>query len=91
MLNDSLSNRVIAVPEARELDVFAQLLERRGARVWRCPLVDIVDASDPQPVRDWLTSFMADGCDDLILLTGEGLRRLLACVDRHDPISTTHF
>jgi uroporphyrinogen-III synthase len=85
MLTDSLSNRVIAVPEARELDLFAQLLERRGARVWRCPLVAIVDAADPQPVREWLRMFTANGCDDLVLLTGEGLRRLLACIERHDP------
>jgi uroporphyrinogen-III synthase len=91
MPTDSLSNRVIAVPEARELDVFAQLLERRGARVWRCPLVAIVDASDPQPVRDWLRKFIAGGCDDLILLTGEGLRRLLGCIERHDPDQRSAF
>jgi uroporphyrinogen-III synthase len=85
MPTDSLRDRVIAVPEARELDVFAQLLERRGARVWRCPLVAIVDASDPGPVMAWLRGFAAGSCDDLILLTGEGLRRLVACVTRHEP------
>jgi uroporphyrinogen-III synthase len=80
-----LARRVIAVPEARELDVFASLLERRGAEVWRCPLVSILDAPDPGPVLAWLQEFAANGCDDLILLTGEGLRRLLGCIDRHQP------
>ena len=85
MLADILSRRVIAVPEARELDVFAALLERRGASVWRCPLVSILDAPNPAPVLAWLRDFAAGGCDDLILLTGEGLRRLLGCIDAHQP------
>src|SRR5207249_4278544 len=34
-----LAGRTIAVPETRELEVFAAMLERRGARVLRCPLV----------------------------------------------------
>lgn len=85
MLADALARRVIAVPESRELDVFAALLERRGATVWRCPLVSILDAPDPAPVLAWLRTFSAGGCDDLILLTGEGLRRLLGCIGRHEP------
>ena len=61
------------------------LLERRGARVWRCPLIDIVDARDPAPVLAWMRRLIAGGCDDLILLTGEGLRRLLRCAAQHEP------
>jgi uroporphyrinogen-III synthase len=80
-----LAGRTIAVPETRELDVFAGLLERRGATVLRCPLVGIRDAPDPAPVLSWVRRFAAGGCDDLILLTGEGLTRLLACIDRHEP------
>ena len=39
-MNDPpLTGRTVAVPEARELQVVAALLERRGARVLRCPLV----------------------------------------------------
>lgn len=79
----TLSGRTIAVPETRELDVFAAMLERRGAKVLRCPLVAIVDAPDPQPVLDWVRRFNAGECDDLILLTGEGLRRILSCIERH--------
>jgi uroporphyrinogen-III synthase len=80
-----LAGKTIAVPETRELDLFAGLLERRGASVLRCPLVGIRDAPDPGPVLAWLRHFAAAGCDDLILLTGEGLTRLLGCIERHDP------
>jgi uroporphyrinogen-III synthase len=79
-----LSHCRIAVPETRELDVFSSLLERRGAEVLRCPLIAIRDAPDPEPVLAWLRAFADGACDDLILLTGEGLRRLLACAQRHD-------
>ena len=79
-----LSHCRIAVPETRELDVFSSLLERRGAQVLRCPLIAIRDAPDPEPVLAWLRAFADGACDDLILLTGEGLRRLLACAQRHD-------
>ena len=80
-----LQGRTIAVPENRALDLFARLLEQRGAQVLRCPLVDILNAPDPAPVLDWLRRFNAGACDDLILLTGEGLRRLLSCLDQHAP------
>ena len=80
-----LAGRTVAVPESRELDVFAAMLERRGARVVRCPLVAILDAPDPSPVLAWLRSFNAGEMDDLILLTGEGLRRLLACIEKNEP------
>src|SRR5215510_10972850 len=67
----TLAGRTIAVPETRELDVFASMLERRGATVLRCPLVTILDAPDPVPVLDWIRWFVSGACDDLILLTGE--------------------
>lgn len=67
----------IAIPESRQLDLFANMLETRGASVLRCPLVSILDAPDPIPVEQWLQAFVRGTCDDLILLTGEGVRRLL--------------
>jgi uroporphyrinogen-III synthase len=85
MNEPSLTDRRIAISESRELDVFAALLERRGATVLRCPLIDIRDAPDPAPVLAWIRDFGAGRCDDLILFTGEGLRRLLGAIDRHDP------
>lgn len=80
-----LTGRVIAVPETRELDVFAGLLERRGATVLRCPLVRILDAPDPAPVLAFARELAQGGFDDFILITGEGLRRILACIERHEP------
>ncbi len=81
----TLNQRVIAVPETRELDIFAGLLERRGAIVLRCPLIAIRDAPDPQPLLAWIEKIIDGTCDDLILLTGEGLRRLMSCIDRNAP------
>ena len=80
-----LTGRTIAVPETREIEVFAAMLERRGATVIRCPMVAIRDAPDPVPVLAWTRGFAGGSCDDLILLTGEGLRRLLSCIERHEP------
>lgn len=85
MQEQTLAGRTIAVPETRELDVFAAMLERRGAKVLRCPLVAILDAPDPGPVLEWIRKFNAAACDDLILLTGEGLRRLLRCIESNAP------
>ena len=90
-MSEPLANRVIAIAEARELDVFAALLERRGARVLRYPLVRIIDAPDPAPVLAFLRGAADGGCDDLILLTGEGLRRMMSCIDQHQPALRTPF
>jgi len=86
-----LAGRTVAVPETRELEVFAGLLERRGARVLRCPLVSILDAPDPGPVLAFARDFADGACDDLILTTGEGLRRLLGCIGRHEPSLAAGF
>lgn len=80
-----LKGRVIAIPETREVEIFAAMLERRGASVVRCPMVAILDAPDAAPVLKWCREFANGNCDDLILLTGEGLRRILSCIDRNDP------
>lgn len=72
----------IAVPESRQLDLFAQMLEERGAETLRCPLVAIRDAPDPAPVDAWLQRFIDTPPDWLILLTGEGLYRLLGFAER---------
>ena len=85
MSTQPFAGRTIAVPESREIEVFAGLLERRGARVIRCPLVAIRDAPDPAPVLQWSRRLAAGAFDDLILLTGEGLRRILSCIDGHEP------
>ena len=76
-----LSGRLIALPEARELDRLARMLEAEGAETLRCPLVAINDTPDPRRVQEWLGRFPFD---DLILYTGEGLRRLHGFARRFD-------
>src|SRR5712691_7433965 len=79
MDSQPLAGRTVAVPETRELEVFAAMLELRG------PLVAIHDAPEPAPVLAFARGFAGGSCDDLILTTGEGLRRILACIERHEP------
>ena len=75
-LPSSLAGRTVALPETRQLDVLAAMFERRGATVVRMPLVTILDSPDRQAVESWLTAFIATTPDYLIILTGEGIRRL---------------
>ena len=71
-----LAGITVALPETREIERMAGLLEAAGATTLRCPLVALVDPPDFTAVDAWLAQFANDGFDDLILLTGEGLRRL---------------
>jgi uroporphyrinogen-III synthase len=81
--SSALAGRTVAVPETRQLDVLAGLLERRGAGVIRCPLVGIRDAPDQLPVIAWLKRRLATPSDDLIVFyTGEGVERLYTCARR---------
>src|SRR5215469_7746979 len=78
-LTGPLAGRRIALPETRELDRLAHMFEEQGAETLRCPLVAIRDAPDPAPVQEWLQRFPFD---DLVLFTGEGLRRLRGFAQR---------
>jgi uroporphyrinogen-III synthase len=78
----TLAGHRIAVPETRELDRLARMLEERGASSLRCPLVAIRDVSDPAPIEAWLRCFAEAPFNDLVLLTGEGVRRLHAVARR---------
>ena len=81
-MTGSLSGKRIAVPESRELDLFARMLEEQGAQTLRCPLVAIRDLDDPASAEAWLRRLIAGKFDDLILLTGEGLRRFIGIAQR---------
>src|SRR5690606_19480379 len=72
----------VAVPESRQLEVLASLLERRGARVVRCPLVAIRDADDEQAVTAWLARTVETPPALLVFYTGEGVERLAAFAAR---------
>jgi uroporphyrinogen-III synthase len=77
-----LAGRRIALLEHRELDRLGRMLEEQGAETLRCPLVAIVDAPDPAPVEAWMRRAIAAPFDDLVLMTGEGLRRLRGVAER---------
>ncbi len=81
-MSGRLAGLRILVPESRQLDLFAGMLEAEGAVTLRCPLVTILDLADPAPVQAWLGRLIAGQFDDLILLTGEGLRRIMTVADR---------
>lgn len=81
-MSNALAGRRIVVPETRELDLLARMLEQHGAIAVRCPLVSIRDVTDAAPVEAWLARFIAGPPDDLILLTGEGLGRLVGFAHR---------
>lgn len=83
-MTEELSGRRIVVPETRELGQLVRMLEERGAEAVCCPMIAIRDAPDSAPVDAWLYRFAGGTCDDLVLMTGEGLRRLLAFARRLD-------
>jgi uroporphyrinogen-III synthase len=81
-MGHKLQGLTVAVPETRQQDLLGAMLQARGANVLPVPLVAIHDHPDEQAVLAWLRRFIAQPPDLLILLTGEGLRRLLALCDR---------
>ncbi|HEY4343321.1 MAG TPA: uroporphyrinogen-III synthase [Parvibaculum sp.] len=83
-MSGKLDGLKILVPESRELDLFATMLEAEGGSVMRCPLVSILELEDRAEADDWISLFLRAPFDDLILLTGEGLRKLLALCERDD-------
>lgn len=54
-------------------------------------MIAIRDAPDPAPVLEWARRLVAGGLDDLILYTGEGLRRILSAIERHEPLLRAGF
>ncbi|MGB8402317.1 uroporphyrinogen-III synthase [Bradyrhizobium sp.] len=79
---DRLSGYRILILETREEAQFSRLLAEQGADVLRCPMFAIHDAPDPAPVEAWIGRLIEAPFDDLMLMTGEGLRRLMKVVRR---------
>jgi uroporphyrinogen-III synthase len=77
-----LAGRVVALAEHRQIEELAALLEKEGATTLRCPLVAMLDAPDPAPVVAWLRDLVAGRFDYVVLMTGEGVRRLLGFAER---------
>jgi len=74
----------ILILETREEAQFSRLLTEQGADVLQCPMFTIHDAPDSEPVEAWIRRFIHRPCDDLVLMTGEGLRRLVKLARRID-------
>ena len=81
---DRLNGYRILILETREEAQFSRLLTEQGAGVLQCPMFTIHDAPDPAPVEAWIRRFIGKPCDDLVLMTGEGLRRLMKVARRID-------
>ncbi len=72
----------ILVPESRQLNLFVNMIEQEGGTAIRCPLVQILDIEDSREAEAWMDTLIAGAFQDVIWLTGEGLRRLLAIARR---------
>ncbi|HKH00122.1 MAG TPA: uroporphyrinogen-III synthase [Bradyrhizobium sp.] len=79
---DRLNGYRILILETREEAQFSRLLAEKGAEVLQCPMFIIHDAPDAGPIESWVQRFIASPFDDLVLMTGEGLRRLLKLATR---------
>jgi uroporphyrinogen-III synthase len=79
----ALAGRQIALAEGRQLEDLAALLEKEGATPLRYPLLSMLDPADDAPALAWLNDLIADRFHWVVLFTGEGVRRLLTCADRH--------
>jgi uroporphyrinogen-III synthase len=74
---DRLNGTRILILETREEAQFSKLLAEQGAEVVQCPMFSIQDAPDPSPVEAWIRRAIEQPLDDLVLMTGEGLRRIM--------------
>ena len=79
---DRLNGYRILILETREEAQFSRLLTEQGADVLQCPMFTIHDAPDPAPIEAWIHRCIDQPFDDLVLMTGEGLRRLMKVARR---------
>src|ERR1700736_2574872 len=79
---DRLNGYRILILEPRGEEQFSRLLTEQGADVLQCPMFTIHDAPVPPPIEAWIRRTIEKPFDDLVLMTGEGLRRLMKVVRR---------
>ncbi|EFI52199.1 MAG: uroporphyrinogen-III synthase [Bradyrhizobiaceae bacterium] len=77
-----LSGYRILILETREEAQFSRLLRDQGADVLQCPMFTIEDTPDQDAVGGWIKNTIHEPLDDLVLMTGEGVRRLVAAAKR---------
>jgi len=81
-MTDRLNGYRILILETREEAQFSRLLAEQGADVVQCPMFTIRDAPDSAPIDAWIRRCIDKPFDDLVLMTGEGLRRLMKVARR---------
>jgi uroporphyrinogen-III synthase len=79
---DRLNGYRILILETREEAQFSRLLAEQGADVLQCPMFTINDAPDSAAIEAWIGRCVDKPFDDLVLMTGEGLRRLMKVARR---------
>lgn len=79
-----LAGKTIALAEGRQLEELATLLIKDGATPLRCPMLSILDAPNAKPINAWIRDLVAGKFQYAVLLTGEGLRRILSFAERID-------
>lgn len=81
-MTGKLNGYRILILETREEAQLSRLLAEQGADVLQCPMFTIHDAPDPALVEAWIRRSIAKPLDDLVLMTGEGLRRMMKVARR---------
>ena len=79
---ERLNGYRILILETREEAQFSKLLAEQGADVLQCPMFTINDPPDPAAVEGWIRGAIERPFDDLVLMTGEGLRWLVKAARR---------
>ena len=79
---ERLNGYRILILESREEAQFSKLLTEQGADVLQCPMFTIEDVPDPGAIEAWIRGCIERPFDDLVLMTGEGLRRLMKAARR---------
>jgi uroporphyrinogen-III synthase len=82
IVTQRLNGYRVLILETREEAQFSRLLTEQGADVLQCPMFTICDAPDAAPVEAWIRRCIEQPLDDLVLMTGEGLRRLMKLARR---------
>ncbi len=79
---DRLNGYRILILETREEAKFSRLLAAPGADVAQSPMFTPPDAPESAPAEAWIHRCITAPFDDLVLMTGEGLRRLMKVAGR---------
>lgn len=78
----ALAHKRIALAEGRQIEELVRLLEKEEVVCQRYPMMSILDAPDSASVSGWNARLIAGEFSLLIVLTGEGLRRLHEAAQR---------